>query len=139
MIQHKTTRRRFMGGMATALSIVGSAPSLDLFAQARQGRQQGGAGAAGAAEAGAERTALTPEEYENMAKLANNENCWGPSEPVVKAMTDAFKYANRYGYPDGGITDAIAAHPRREEREHRPRRRIGRNPEGDQRNLHHGS
>ena len=110
MIQHKTTRRNFMGGMATALSLVGSAPSLDLFAQGRQQGRQQGAGAAGAAEGAAERTALTPEEYESMAKLANNENCWGPSEPVVKAMTDAFKYANRYGYPDGGITEAIAAH-----------------------------
>jgi histidinol-phosphate aminotransferase len=25
-------------------------------------------------------------------------------------MTDAFKYSNRYGYPDGGITEAIAKH-----------------------------
>ncbi len=25
-------------------------------------------------------------------------------------MTNAFKYANRYGYPDGGIVDAIAKH-----------------------------
>jgi histidinol-phosphate aminotransferase len=28
----------------------------------------------------------------------------------MKAMTGAFKYANRYGYPDGGITEAIAKH-----------------------------
>jgi histidinol-phosphate aminotransferase len=107
MTYHKTTRRTFMGGMATALSVVGSGSSLDLFAQARQ---QQGRQAAGAAEAAAERTPLTPEEYDAMAKLGNNENCWGPSEPVVKAMTDAFKYSNRYGYPDGGITEAIAAH-----------------------------
>jgi histidinol-phosphate aminotransferase len=28
----------------------------------------------------------------------------------MKAMTQSFKYANRYGYPDGGITAAIAKH-----------------------------
>jgi histidinol-phosphate aminotransferase len=28
----------------------------------------------------------------------------------MKAMTGAFKYANRYGYPDGGIVDEIAKH-----------------------------
>jgi histidinol-phosphate aminotransferase len=29
---------------------------------------------------------------------------------VMKAMNDAWKYANRYAYPDGGIIDAIAEH-----------------------------
>lgn len=28
----------------------------------------------------------------------------------MKAMTGAMKYANRYGYPDGGIAEAIATH-----------------------------
>ncbi|MCI0389694.1 MAG: aminotransferase class I/II-fold pyridoxal phosphate-dependent enzyme [Acidobacteria bacterium] len=96
MLQNTATRRNFMGGMATALSYVGFGPSFNLFAQARQGRQ-------GEAE-------LTPAEYDSMAKLANNENCWGPSDSVMKAMTDAWKYANRYGYPDGDIVEAIAAH-----------------------------
>jgi histidinol-phosphate aminotransferase len=45
-----------------------------------------------------------------MAKLANNENPYGPPESVMKAMTQAFKYANRYGYPDGGIVAEIAKH-----------------------------
>jgi histidinol-phosphate aminotransferase len=45
-----------------------------------------------------------------MAKLANNENGWGPSETVIKAMTDALKYGNRYRYPDGGVVEAIAVH-----------------------------
>jgi histidinol-phosphate aminotransferase len=49
-------------------------------------------------------------EYEKMAKLASNENPYGPSESVLKAMNDAWKYSNRYGYPDGGIVDAIAEH-----------------------------
>ncbi|HEU4389924.1 MAG TPA: histidinol-phosphate transaminase, partial [Blastocatellia bacterium] len=70
---------------------------LDIFAQARQARQ---------GDDGED----PDEDYEGMAKLANNENCWGPSEAVLKAMNDAFKYANRYGYPDGGIVEAIAKH-----------------------------
>jgi histidinol-phosphate aminotransferase len=50
------------------------------------------------------------EEYDGFAKLANNENPYGPPESVMKAMTHAMKYANRYGYPDGGIVEAIAKH-----------------------------
>jgi len=49
-------------------------------------------------------------DYDKFAKLANNENSYGPSEAVMKAMNDAWKYANRYGYPDGGIVDVIAEH-----------------------------
>src|SRR5262249_52399699 len=49
-------------------------------------------------------------DYDKVAKLANNENPYGPSEAVMKAMNDAWKYANRYAYPDGGIVDAIAEH-----------------------------
>jgi len=90
-----------MGGMATALSISGLSPSLDLLAQGRQSQVQG---------TGPAVIEMTEKEYETMAKLANNENGWGPSEPVIKAMTDAMKYSNRYGYPDGGIIDAIAKH-----------------------------
>ncbi|MGH9854115.1 MAG: pyridoxal phosphate-dependent aminotransferase, partial [Blastocatellia bacterium] len=97
MLQKSATRRRFLGGMATALSSVGFIPSLDLFAQARQGRENA-------------EVVDDPKIYDSMAKLANNENCWGPSDTVTKAMTDALKYANRYGYPDGGIVEAIAAH-----------------------------
>ena len=101
MLQNHSTRRRFMGGMATALSISGLSPSLDLLAQGRQSQVQG---------TGPAVIEMTEKEYETMAKLANNENGWGPSEPVIKAMTDAMKYSNRYGYPDGGIIDAIAKH-----------------------------
>ena len=84
--------------MATAVGVAGLSPSLDLFAQERQARQ---------GEPGQEH----PEEnYDEMAKLASNENCWGPSDEVVKVMKDAFKYSNRYQYPDGGIVEAIAKH-----------------------------
>jgi histidinol-phosphate aminotransferase len=47
------------------------------------------------------------EEYDGSAKLGNNENPYGPPESVTKAMAHAMKYANRYGYPDGGIYDEI--------------------------------
>lgn len=49
-------------------------------------------------------------DYDATIKLNFNENPWGPSDSVVEAMTYAFKYANRYGYPDGGIHQAIADH-----------------------------
>lgn len=98
MTQNSATRRTFIGTMATALGVAGLRPSLDLFAQERRARQ---------GEPGEEH----PEEnYDEMAKLASNENCWGPSDEVVKAMKDAFKYGNRYQYPDGGIVEAIAKH-----------------------------
>lgn len=98
MIQNSATRRTFIGTIATALGIAGLRPSLDLFAQERRARQ---------GEPGEEH----PEEnYDEMAKLASNENCWGPSDEVMKAMKDAFKYSNRYQYPDGGIVEAIAKH-----------------------------
>ena len=99
MIQNNSaTRRTFIGTMATALGFAGLRPPLDLFAQERQARQ---------GEPGEEHP---DENYDEMAKLASNENCWVPSDEVVKAMKDAFKYANRYQYPDGGIVEAIAKH-----------------------------
>ena len=87
-----------MGSIATALGVAGLRPSFNVFAQSREGRQ---------VEPGVEHP---EEEYDNMAKLANNENCWGPSDTVLKAMNDGFKYSNRYRYPDGGIVEAIAKH-----------------------------
>jgi histidinol-phosphate aminotransferase len=40
-------------------------------------------------------------------KLSNNENPYGPSEAVKKAMADAFRYAHMYGTPDGGLGEAL--------------------------------
>src|SRR5437868_5614786 len=106
MQQSNVTRRRFMGGLATALGVA----TLNPFELAAQ-RGQRGAGRAGAAPADPNAPKKDPvAEYEKMAKLANNENPYGPSEAVLKAMNDAWKYANRYGYPDGGIRQAIADH-----------------------------
>jgi histidinol-phosphate aminotransferase len=93
-------RRNFMGRLVAVLGYASLAP-LGLSAQARaQTRAQATAAA---------KTALDKKaDYDKFAKLANNENPYGPSEAVMKAMTDAWKYANRYGYPDGGIVEAIA-------------------------------
>jgi histidinol-phosphate aminotransferase len=91
------SRRSFMGGVAAALGYVGLRPE-DLLAQAR-----GGVPAA-------PRGAISAGDYDRFAKIANNENPYGPPESVMKAMMDAMKYSNRYGYPDGGIVQAIADH-----------------------------
>lgn len=96
-VKHPVSRRKFVGGLAAAFGYmkVGSVPA---WAQAAQGRGAGGRGP------------RSVEEYDAFAKLANNENPYGPPESVMKAMNGAWKYANRYGYPDGGITQAIADH-----------------------------
>ncbi|MGH9176428.1 MAG: aminotransferase class I/II-fold pyridoxal phosphate-dependent enzyme, partial [Vicinamibacterales bacterium] len=94
------SRRTFVGGLAAVLGYVSSGTGLDVFAQGRaagQGRP-----------AGAPRPQQTPAQYDALAKLANNENNWGIPDSVMKAMEGAWKYAGRYGYPDPGITQAIA-------------------------------
>ena len=93
--EHAVSRRNFFGA-AAALGVLGLPESAAwtrdvLLLPPREQQGQG-------------------DEYDAMAKLANNENPYGPPESVMKAMTNAFKYANRYGYPDGGITQAIAQH-----------------------------
>lgn len=88
-----------MGGLAAALGC-GSLRTFGFPAQA--GRQARVPAKAAPADPAAE--------FDKMAKLASNENPYGPSEAVMKAMNDAWKYSNRYGYPDGGIPEAIAAH-----------------------------
>jgi histidinol-phosphate aminotransferase len=97
-----------MGGIATALGVA----SLNPFELAAQGRGQRGArggGAAAAADPNAPKRDPVAE-YDKAAKLANNENPYGPSETVLKAMNDVWKYSNRYGYPDPGIRQVIAEH-----------------------------
>lgn len=92
-------RRRFMGNVAAILGYAGLAP-LGMAAQTRS-RQT---------TATAKTAADKKVDYDKLVKLANNENPYGPSDAVMKAMTDAWKYANRYAYPDGGIVEAIAEH-----------------------------
>jgi histidinol-phosphate aminotransferase len=94
---HTVSRRKFVGGVAAAAGVLGLTPARKLFAEpaAMTPRDREVA-----------RAAL--DEYDSYAKISFNENPYGPPESVMNAMTKAFKYANRYGYPDGGITDAIA-------------------------------
>lgn len=97
------SRRRLLGGAAATLGCLGLR-SGSLLAQAA------GAAPPAAGRPQPQRPRLSPEEYDAFAKLSSNENPYGPPESVMKAMTSAFKYANRYGYPDGEIVEEIAKH-----------------------------
>ena len=91
------SRRSFVGGAAAGLGYLGLGPGADLAAQGPSG------------------SPLMPfdqqaYDYDSYAKLGSNENPYGPSKSALEAMDWAFKYSNRYGYPDGGILSAIAEH-----------------------------
>ena len=92
-VKLEVSRRRFVGGITTLLGYLTLRPSGALFSQGATPRPRIGV-----------------DEYDGMAKLASNENPYGPPDSVLKAMTNAFKYANRYSYPDGDIVAAIAKH-----------------------------
>jgi histidinol-phosphate aminotransferase len=94
-VRQQVSRRRFFGGVAATVGAISLTSKPELFAQALAGTQRFGGSDA---------------DYDRMAKLASNENNWGPPETVMKAMNSAWKYANRYGYPDGNIVEAIAEH-----------------------------
>jgi histidinol-phosphate aminotransferase len=100
--RNAVSRRKFVGGMAAALGYASTGPNLDLFAQTRGGGQ--GRRAAGPAMSAADAEA----QYDAMAKLANNENNFGIPDSVMRAMTEHWKYAGRYGYPGAGTAAAIA-------------------------------
>jgi histidinol-phosphate aminotransferase len=95
MSPSRVSRRGFVGGVATALGAIGVAPRSELWAR-------------GVWTAPSRRLTGPEEDYDGSAKLGNNENPYGPPESVTQAMAHAMKYANRYGYPDGGIYDEIA-------------------------------
>jgi histidinol-phosphate aminotransferase len=92
-VKLEVSRRRLVGGITTLLGYLTLRPSGALFSQGATPRPRIGV-----------------DEYDGMAKLASNENPYGPPDSVLKAMTNAFKYANRYSYPDGDIVAAIAKH-----------------------------
>ena len=91
------SRRRFVGGVAAAttgaIAALSLKPGAELLAQGQTAQFTGG-----------------DAEYDAFVKLASNENNWGPPDSVMKAMNAAWKYANRYGYPDGNVTQVIADH-----------------------------
>jgi histidinol-phosphate aminotransferase len=87
------SRRHFVGGVAAAVGALSLRPEAPLFAQGQTAQFTGG-------EA----------EYDAFVKLASNENNWGPPDSVMKAMNAAWKYANRYGYPDANVVQVIADH-----------------------------
>jgi histidinol-phosphate aminotransferase len=95
-LNHTVSRRKFMGGLAFAAASFGLGPESDLLAQIPPETGPGG-------------RPVSRGDYDNLAKLSFNENPYGPPESVLNAMTGALKYANRYGYPDGGLVEAIAA------------------------------
>lgn len=87
-----------MGGLAALAGYAGLSPELPLWAQNHSGSVDM-----------IERSRLPADQYDSIVKLAFNECPFSPSPTVVEAMTRAFKYANRYGYPDGGLVGQIAA------------------------------
>ena len=92
-VRQPFSRRRFVGGVAAAVGAMGLRPDAELFAQGQTQQFTGG-----------------DAEYDAYVKLASNENNWGPPDSVMKAMNNAWKYANRYGYPDGNVNQVIAEH-----------------------------
>jgi histidinol-phosphate aminotransferase len=93
--RNTVSRRKFFGTAAATVGVLGLTKSPELYAQALAGTQRFGGNDA---------------DYDRMVKLASNENNWGPPKSVMDAMNGAWQYANRYGYPDGNIVEAIAEH-----------------------------
>lgn len=90
------SRRGFVGAAASALGYLGFKPGSAL-AQGTDGFTP---------SLDAQQVALS---YDQMIKIGNNENPWGPSPKMMDAMNGVWKYSNRYGYPDGGLSAAVAA------------------------------
>ena len=89
------SRRHFMGGAAAALGALGLKPN-SAFASLNLRPPPPGL--------------ELRDEYDDLAKLSSNENPYGPSAKMLESMNAAWKYSNRYGYPDGDIHDKIAEH-----------------------------
>jgi histidinol-phosphate aminotransferase len=96
--QRPVSRRRFVGGLAAIAGYYGLQPRTNLWAQAAHGPRDL-----------IERSRLPADQYQTVAKLAFNENPFGPPPSVIEAMTHAFKYANRYASPDSGLVQALAS------------------------------
>lgn len=87
------SRRRFFGGAAAAAAL-GLGPR--------------GLWAASEAYARRPRAREQSQDYDALVKLAANENPFGPAQSALDAMNSAWKYANRYGYPDADVRTVVA-------------------------------
>ncbi len=102
------SRRHFIGGVtaAAALGTVGITPKV-AEARVRRAADRGIRYLPGGAPM--HRTLQSRvDEYDALAHLSSNENPFGPSEKALEAMTYAFKYSMRYGYPDNDVQRRIA-------------------------------
>ncbi|HAY77801.1 MAG TPA: hypothetical protein DCY33_08135 [Gemmatimonadetes bacterium] len=102
------SRRHFIGGVtaAAALGTVGVTPQV-VEARVRRAADRGIRYLPGGAPM--HRTLQSRvDEYDALAHLSSNENPFGPSEKALEAMTYAFKYSMRYGYPDNDVQRRIA-------------------------------
>ena len=102
------SRRHFIGGVtaAAALGTVGVTPQV-AEARVRRAADRGIRYLPGGAPM--HRTLQSRvDEYDALAHLSSNENPFGPSEKALEAMTYAFKYSMRYGYPDNDVQRRIA-------------------------------
>lgn len=98
MNQTTFSRRRFASGLALAVGGLATSAGRNLLAQSRDPSTM------------SPTQRMSPDEYDAIVKLCFNENPYGPPASVMQAMQSAFKYSNRYAYPDGGLLKAIAAH-----------------------------
>ena len=107
-MSNHVSRRHFIGGAtaAAALSTMGINPQA-AEARVRRATERGIRYLPGGAPM--HRMAQSQvDEYDALAKLSSNENPFGPSEKALEAMTYAFKYSMRYGYPDNDVLERIA-------------------------------
>jgi len=100
-VRQQVSRRKFFGGVAATVGAIGLSSKSELFAQAPAAGTQ--------ATATTQRFGGSDADYDKMVKLASNENNYGPPKAVMDSMQGAWKYANRYGYPDGDVVEVIAA------------------------------
>ena len=102
----RVSRRHFIGGAAAAAAL-GITPQV-AEARIRRAAERGIRYLPGGAPMHRAFQSQV-DEYDALAHLSSNENPFGPSEKALEAMTYAFKYSMRYGYPDNNVQNRIAA------------------------------
>jgi hypothetical protein len=108
MTTNHVSRRHFIGGAAaaTALGTLGVRPEA-LAARELRAAERGIRRLPGGAPMLRTWQSQT-DAYDALAHLSSNENPFGPSDKTIEAMTYAFKYSMRYGYPDNNVQRRIA-------------------------------